>query len=59
MQWQMKLPVASLALRSYCERVEYSLTNLSFASYNPPYKPVRPVYEKKNELAFNFWYSTL
>ena len=55
----MKLPVASLALRSYCERVEYSLTNLSFASYNPPYKPVRPVYEKKNELAFNFWYSTL
>jgi len=34
------------------------LTNLSFASFNAPYNPVRFMYEKK-QLAFNFWYCTL
>jgi len=37
---------ATLALGSCCERVEYSLTNVSFASFNAPYNPVRLMYEK-------------
>jgi len=37
---------ATRALGSYFERVEYSLTNLSFASFNAPYNPVRLMYEK-------------
>jgi len=35
------------ALESFCERVEYSLTYISFASFNAPYNPVRLMYEKK------------
>jgi len=46
MQWQIKLPVVTPALGSFCERVEYSLTYLSFASFNVPYNPVRLMYEK-------------
>jgi len=34
------------------------LINLSFASFNAPYNPVRLMYEKKR-LAFNFWYCAL
>ena len=34
------------ALGRYCARVEYSLTYLSFASFNAPYNPVRLMYEK-------------
>jgi len=37
----------TLALRSCCEIVEYSFTNLRFASFNGPYNPVRLIYEKK------------
>jgi len=48
-----KLPVATPAHGSFCERVEYSLTYLSFASFNAPHNPVRLTYEKK-QLAFNF-----
>jgi len=33
----IKIPVATLALGSYCERVEYSLTYQSFASFNVLY----------------------
>jgi len=36
----MKLPVATSALGSYCERVENNLTDLSFASVNAPYNLV-------------------
>jgi len=32
---------------SYCEKVEYSLIYLSFASFNTPYNPVRLVYENR------------
>jgi len=46
--------VAIPALGSFCERVEYSLTYISFASFNVPYNPVCFMYEKK-QLAFNFW----
>ena len=38
---------ATPALRSYWERVEYSLTYLSFASFNAPYNPVRFMYENR------------
>jgi len=48
MQWQIKLPVVTLALGSCYERVENSLSNLSFASFNAPYKPVRLMYEKSS-----------
>jgi len=34
---RLKLPVATPALRNYCERVEYSLTYLSFASFIASY----------------------
>jgi len=39
--------VATHALGSYCERVEYSLTYLSFASFNAPHNPVSLMYEKR------------
>jgi len=39
--------VATLALMSYCEKVEYSLTYLSFASLNTLYNPMRLMYEKR------------
>jgi len=42
---QSKLPMVTPALRSYCERVEYSLTYLSFATFNAPYNPMRFMYE--------------
>jgi len=54
----MELPVGTLALGSYCERVEYSLTCLSFASFNAPYNLVHLIYEKE-QLTFNFWYCGL
>jgi len=41
------------ALGSYFERVEYSLTCLSFASFNVPYNPVCLMCEKE-QLAFSF-----
>jgi len=53
-----KLPGVTAALESYCERLEYSLTYLSFASFNAPYNPVHLIYEKK-QLAFNFLYCPL
>jgi len=37
MQSQIKLPVLTLALGSYCGSVECNLTNLSFASFNAPF----------------------
>ena len=39
--------MATQALGSYWERVEYSLTYLSFASFNAPYYPVRFMYGKR------------
>ena len=39
--------MATPALRSYWERVEYSLTYLSFASFNAPYNLVHFMYEKR------------
>ena len=47
MQWRNKLPVATRALGSYWERDEYSLTYLSFDSFDAPYHPVRLMYEKR------------
>jgi len=38
--------VANLTPESWCERVEYSLTCLSFASFNAPYNPVRLMVRK-------------
>jgi len=35
------------------------LTYLHFASFNVPYNPVRLMYGKKQQLAFNFWYCDL
>ena len=49
---------ATSALRSFCERVKYSLTYPSFVSFNAPYNPMCLVYERK-QLAFNFLYCTL
>jgi len=39
--------VATPALRSYWEGVEYSLTYLRFASFNAPCNPVRFMYEER------------
>jgi len=39
--------MATLALGSYWERVEYSLTYLRFASFNAPYQPMRRMYVKR------------
>jgi len=39
--------MATPAIGSFCEKVEYSLTYLSFASLNAPYNPLRLMYEKK------------
>ena len=42
-----RLPVTTQALGRYWERVDYSLTFLSFASFNAPYNPVRFMYGKR------------
>jgi len=39
--------VTTQALKSYWERVEYSLTYLNFASFNAPYDLVRFMYGKR------------
>jgi len=44
---KIKFPVATQALRSYWEKVEYSLSYLSFASFNAPYNPVRFMHGKR------------
>jgi len=36
------------SLTRNCERVEYSLTYLSLASFDAPYNPVHPMHEKRS-----------
>jgi len=55
--WRRWPLLAIPALGSYCERIEYNLTCLSFASFYAPYNPVCLMYEK--QLAFKFWYCAL
>ena len=38
---------ATSALGSYCDRVDYRMTYLCFASFNAPYNPVRLMYETR------------